>query len=76
MFLAYRNFFAADVKCSGFNVRSKSNFSKLCQNIGMDFMDSPCDFEAIELANSVDMDILKVASFDIVFFILQDQLLI
>ena len=40
--------------------------SKLCQNLGMDFMDSPCDFEAIELANSVDMDILKVASFDMV----------
>jgi N,N'-diacetyllegionaminate synthase len=40
--------------------------SKLCQDLGMDFMDSPCDFEAIELANSVDMDILKVASFDMV----------
>ena len=40
--------------------------SKLCQDLGMDFMDSPCDFEAIELANSVDMDILKVASFDMI----------
>ncbi len=40
--------------------------SKLCQKLGIDFMDSPCDFEAIELANSVDMDILKVASFDMV----------
>lgn len=40
--------------------------SKLCSDLGLDFMDSPCDFEAIELANSVDMDILKVASFDMV----------
>ena len=40
--------------------------SKLCEDLGMDFMDSPCDFEAIELAKSVDMDILKVASFDMV----------
>ncbi len=40
--------------------------SKICNNLGLDFMDSPCDFEAIDLANSVDMDILKVASFDMV----------
>ena len=43
-----------------------SKLSKLSLSLGMDFMDSPCDFEAIELANSVDMDILKVASFDMV----------
>ena len=40
--------------------------SKLCEDLSIDFMDSPCDFEAIKLAQSVDMDILKVASFDMV----------
>jgi sialic acid synthase SpsE len=40
--------------------------SNLCQNLGIDFMDSPCDIEAIELADSLDMSILKVASFDMV----------
>jgi len=43
-----------------------AKLSKLSLGLGIDFMDSPCDFEAIELANSIDMDILKVASFDMV----------
>jgi len=33
---------------------------------GVDFLDSPCDFEAIDLACQVDMPLLKVASFDMV----------
>ncbi len=40
--------------------------SKVCFDQGIDFLDSPCDFEAIDLALSVDMPLLKVASFDMV----------
>lgn len=40
--------------------------AKLCENKKIDFLDSPCDFEAIQLAVDVDMPILKVASFDMV----------
>jgi N,N'-diacetyllegionaminate synthase len=40
--------------------------AKKCAELGIDFLDSPCDYEAIELAISVDMPILKVASFDMV----------
>ena len=40
--------------------------SALCHSLEIDFLDSPCDFEAIDLALSVDMPILKVASFDMV----------
>ena len=40
--------------------------SEKCQELGIDFLDSPCDYEAIDLALSVDMPLMKVASFDMV----------
>lgn len=43
-----------------------SKLSKKCNDLGIDFMDSPCDNEAIELAEKVDMDIMKVSSFDMI----------
>ena len=40
--------------------------AKVCDEFKLDFLDSPCDFEAIELALEVDMPLMKVASFDMV----------
>lgn len=40
--------------------------STVCRNRRIDFLDSPCDLEAVQLALSVDMPLLKVASFDMV----------
>jgi N,N'-diacetyllegionaminate synthase len=38
----------------------------LCRKKNIDFLDSPCDFEAIELAIEVGMPLMKVASFDMI----------
>jgi len=43
-----------------------TKLAKECFDLGIDFMDSPCDFDAIKLAEKVDMDIIKVSSFDMV----------
>jgi len=43
-----------------------TRLSKECQQLKIDFLDSPCDLEAIELALSVDMPLIKIASFDMV----------
>jgi N,N'-diacetyllegionaminate synthase len=43
-----------------------TKLSKVCFQNNLDFLDSPCDSDAISLAVSVDMPILKVASFDMV----------
>ncbi len=40
--------------------------SSYCDSLGIDFLDSPCDADAIEIARQLDMPILKVASFDMV----------
>lgn len=40
--------------------------SSICEKLNIDFLDSPCDFEAIDLALQVDMPLMKVASFDMV----------
>lgn len=48
--------------------------SEYCESLGIDFLDSPCDSEAIQIALSVDMPILKVASFDMVDIRLIDQI--
>lgn len=37
-----------------------------CKDLKIDFLDSPCNPEAIELAKSVKMPIMKVASFEMV----------
>jgi sialic acid synthase SpsE len=38
----------------------------LCKNFKIDFLDSPCDKEAIEIAISVGMPLIKIASYDMV----------
>jgi sialic acid synthase SpsE len=43
-----------------------SRLAKFCFDREIDFLDSPCDFEAVDLAVSVDMPLMKVASFDMV----------
>jgi sialic acid synthase SpsE len=40
--------------------------SKLCKKNRIDFLDSPCDPEAVSLAEEVDMPVIKVGSFDMV----------
>lgn len=40
--------------------------AKLCDKLKVDFLDSPCDTEAINIALSVNMSLMKVASFDMV----------
>lgn len=40
--------------------------SAICEKLKIDFLDSPCDYEAIDLALQVDMPLMKVASFDMV----------
>jgi N,N'-diacetyllegionaminate synthase len=39
---------------------------KFCIERKIDFLDSPCDFEAIDIAVSINMPLMKVASFDMV----------
>lgn len=51
-----------------------NKFAKISKNLGVDFLDSPCDFEAIDLAVQVDMPLLKVASFDMVDVRLIDKI--
>lgn len=51
-----------------------AKLSKVCFQNNIDFLDSPCDSEAIGLALSVDMPILKVASFDMVDIRLIDEI--
>lgn len=43
-----------------------TKLAEVSKSAGVDFLDSPCDFEAIDLAVQVDMPLLKVASFDMV----------
>lgn len=40
--------------------------AQICKKNGLDFLDSPCDSDAIDLAVSVDMKLLKIGSFDMV----------
>ena len=51
-----------------------AKLAKICHNNGIDFLDSPCDLDAIRLAVSVDMPIMKVASFDMVDIRLVDEI--
>lgn len=48
--------------------------AKVSKNVKVDFLDSPCDFEAIDLALEVNMPLLKVASFDMVDVRLIDRI--
>jgi len=43
-----------------------TKLAAICDKLEIDFLDSPCDFEAVDLALSVEMPLLKVASFDMV----------
>lgn len=47
---------------------------QVCAKSGLDFLDSPCDTEAIQLAVSVDMQLIKIASFDMVDVRLVDEI--
>ena len=51
-----------------------TRLADVSRNVGVDFLDSPCDFEAIDLACQVDMPLLKVASFDMVDIRLVDKI--
>lgn len=51
-----------------------TKLSKLCNDLKVDFLDSPCDSEAIKIALSVDMPLIKVASFDMVDSRLIDEI--
>jgi sialic acid synthase SpsE len=48
--------------------------AKVCESLKVDFLDSPCDSEAIQLAVKVNMPIIKVASFDMVDVRLIDEI--
>ncbi len=43
-----------------------SKLSPFCNKLNIDFLDSPCDKEAINMAVSVNMPIIKIASYDMV----------
>ncbi len=43
-----------------------SKLATLCNKLNIDFLDSPCDKEAIDIAVSVGMPIIKIASYDMV----------
>lgn len=43
-----------------------AKLSKECEKLKIDFLDSPCDEEAVKLAVSVNMPMMKVASFDMI----------
>lgn len=46
----------------------------LCKKLSIDFLDSPCDTEAIDIAVSVGMPIIKIASYDMVDIRLVEQI--
>lgn len=48
--------------------------AEVSRNSGIDFLDSPCDFDAVDLAVQVDMPLIKVASFDMVDIRLVDYI--
>jgi sialic acid synthase SpsE len=48
--------------------------AEVCNNNKVDFLDSPCDAEAIKIAVGVGMPIIKVASFDMVDVRLIDEI--
>lgn len=48
--------------------------AKVCADHAIDFLDSPCDSEAIQLAVAVDMPVMKIASFDMVDVRLVDEI--
>ncbi|GJM33457.1 MAG: N-acylneuraminate-9-phosphate synthase [Saprospiraceae bacterium] len=48
--------------------------AEVCKNHHLDFLDSPCDSEAISIALSVNMPLMKVASFDMVDVRLIDEI--
>ncbi|MDP3467531.1 MAG: N-acetylneuraminate synthase family protein [Daejeonella sp.] len=51
-----------------------ARLSEICKRQQVDFLDSPCDSEAIQIAVGVDMPIIKVASFDMVDVRLIDEI--
>ncbi|MEM9680415.1 MAG: N-acetylneuraminate synthase family protein [Bacteroidota bacterium] len=51
-----------------------TKLAALSKKVGVDFLDSPCDFEAVDLAIKVDMPLMKVASFDMVDVRLIDRI--
>lgn len=48
--------------------------AEICKKAGVDFLDSPCDLEAVKLAVDVGMPLMKVASFDMVDPVLIDTI--
>jgi sialic acid synthase SpsE len=48
--------------------------AEVCKDAKVDFLDSPCDSEAIQIALSVDMPLMKMASFDMVDVRLVDEI--
>ena len=51
-----------------------AKLAEVCKNHQVDFLDSPCDTEAINIAVGVNMPIIKVASFDMVDVRLIDEI--
>ncbi len=51
-----------------------TKLAEVCTGRNVDFLDSPCDTEAIQIALSVNMPLLKVASFDMVDVRLIDEI--
>jgi sialic acid synthase SpsE len=51
-----------------------AKLAPLCSKLSIDFLDSPCDTEAIEIAVSVGMPLIKIASYDMVDIRLVDQI--
>jgi sialic acid synthase SpsE len=51
-----------------------SKLADVCKSHQVDFLDSPCDSEAISIAVGVNMPIIKVASFDMVDVRLIDEI--
>lgn len=40
--------------------------SKVCDKLQIDMIDSPCDFDAVDICMRLDMPLMKIASFDMV----------
>ncbi|HET6225878.1 MAG TPA: N-acetylneuraminate synthase family protein [Bacteroidia bacterium] len=51
-----------------------TKLAALCKKLAIDFLDSPCDTEAIQIAVNVGMPIIKIASYDMVDIRLVDQI--
>lgn len=51
-----------------------AKLADVCKSYQVDFLDSPCDSEAISIAIGVNMPIIKVASFDMVDVRLIDEI--